>query len=99
MVTIGLFRQDARRRQLRLRPLLAATLAGEFPVPAYLLATYMATSRLHENQHFLSDVVFGSAFVTAAARVTLRRDKESRVVTSTDPHLWRCRSAGVVVNP
>ena len=30
-------------------------------VPTYLLATYVATSRLHDNRHFLSDVVFGSA--------------------------------------
>jgi membrane-associated phospholipid phosphatase len=29
--------------------------------PTLLLATYVAASRLHENKHFLSDVVFGSA--------------------------------------
>jgi len=29
-------------------------------VPTYLLATYVATSRLHENVHYLSDVVFGA---------------------------------------
>lgn len=30
-------------------------------VPTYALATYVAASRLHDNRHFLSDVVFGSA--------------------------------------
>jgi membrane-associated phospholipid phosphatase len=30
-------------------------------VPTYLLATYVATSRLHDNVHFASDVVFGAA--------------------------------------
>lgn len=29
-------------------------------VPTYLLATYVAGSRLHDNQHFVSDVVFGA---------------------------------------
>ena len=29
--------------------------------PTMLIATYVATSRLHDNRHFLSDVVFGSA--------------------------------------
>jgi membrane-associated phospholipid phosphatase len=30
-------------------------------VPVYVLATYVATSRLHDNRHYLSDVIFGSA--------------------------------------
>jgi hypothetical protein len=30
-------------------------------VPTYLLATYVATSRLHDNVHFASDVVMGAA--------------------------------------
>jgi membrane-associated phospholipid phosphatase len=30
-------------------------------VPTYVLATYVATSRLHDNRHFASDVVFGAA--------------------------------------
>jgi hypothetical protein len=30
-------------------------------VPTYALATYVATSRLHDNRHYLSDVVFGAA--------------------------------------
>jgi membrane-associated phospholipid phosphatase len=30
-------------------------------VPTYALATYVAASRLHDNRHFASDVVFGAA--------------------------------------
>jgi hypothetical protein len=35
---------------------------------AYLIATYVATSRLHDNRHFASDVVFGAAVGTIAGR-------------------------------
>lgn len=34
-------------------------------LPALLIASYVATSRLHDNRHFLSDVVFGSAIGVA----------------------------------
>jgi membrane-associated phospholipid phosphatase len=61
----------------------ATILDGHFgwkvSVPAYLVATYVATSRLHENRHNVSDVVFGAAVGIAAGRVTLRRDR-SRVL-------------------
>jgi membrane-associated phospholipid phosphatase len=30
-------------------------------IPTYLIASYVAMSRLHDNRHFASDVVFGSA--------------------------------------
>jgi membrane-associated phospholipid phosphatase len=30
-------------------------------VPTYLIASYVAASRLHDNRHFASDVVFGAA--------------------------------------
>jgi membrane-associated phospholipid phosphatase len=33
--------------------------------PTLVIATYVATSRLHDNRHFLSDVLFGSAIGTA----------------------------------
>ena len=29
--------------------------------PTFVIATYVATSRLHDNRHFLSDVLFGAA--------------------------------------
>jgi membrane-associated phospholipid phosphatase len=57
----------------------ATILDGQFgwkvSIPAYLLATYVATSRLHENRHNASDVVFGAALGIAAARVTVRRER------------------------
>ena len=34
-------------------------------VPTYTVASYVAASRLHDNRHFLSDVVFGSAIGVA----------------------------------
>ena len=30
-------------------------------IPTYLVATYVAMSRLHDNRHFASDVVMGAA--------------------------------------
>ena len=41
-------------------------------LPAYALATYVATSRLHDNVHNLSDVVFGAALGTIAGRTVTR---------------------------
>ena len=37
-------------------------------VPAYALATYIAGSRLQENKHFASDVIFGAAIGVVAGR-------------------------------
>lgn len=37
-------------------------------IPTYLVASYVALSRLHENVHFFSDVVFGAALGTAVGR-------------------------------
>lgn len=37
-------------------------------VPAYALATYVAASRLSENRHFLSDVIFGASIGIVAGR-------------------------------
>lgn len=37
-------------------------------VPAYALATYIGASRLQENKHFASDVLFGAAVGIAAGR-------------------------------
>src|SRR5437899_10357442 len=30
-------------------------------IPTYLIASYVAMSRLHDNRHYASDVVFGAA--------------------------------------
>jgi membrane-associated phospholipid phosphatase len=45
-------------------------------VPAYLVASYVAASRLRENRHFLSDVVFGAAVGTIAGRTVTRHGRE-----------------------
>jgi membrane-associated phospholipid phosphatase len=37
-------------------------------IPTYLVASYVAMSRLHENVHFASDVVFGSALGIVVGR-------------------------------
>ena len=43
-------------------------------VPAYTLAAYVAASRLQENRHFASDIVFGAAVGIVAGRtVTIGR--------------------------
>ena len=37
-------------------------------IPTYALATYVAMSRLHDNRHFASDVVFGAALGVVIGR-------------------------------
>jgi hypothetical protein len=44
-------------------------------VPTYTIATYVAVSRMHENRHHLSDVVFGAALGIAAGRTTTRHGR------------------------
>lgn len=44
-------------------------------VPAYLTSTYVAMSRLHDNRHWLSDVVFGSAVGIIAGRTVTRHGR------------------------
>ena len=39
-------------------------------VPAYALATYVAGSRLQENRHYVSDVMFGAAIGILARAVS-----------------------------
>jgi hypothetical protein len=45
-------------------------------VPAYIFSSYVAMSRLHENRHFVSDVVFGSAVGIIAGRTVTRHGRE-----------------------
>jgi membrane-associated phospholipid phosphatase len=43
-------------------------------IPAYAVASYVATSRIRDNRHYLSDVVFGAAIGMVAGRtVTIGR--------------------------
>ena len=58
----------------------ATVLASHFGwrvgTPGYLVATYVASSRLHENRHNASDVVFGAALGIAVGQtVRARRDR------------------------
>jgi hypothetical protein len=42
-------------------------------VPATIVAAYVATARVHDNKHYLSDVIFGSAMGIAAQRTVMLR--------------------------
>jgi membrane-associated phospholipid phosphatase len=43
---------------------------------AYAIASYVATSRLHDNVHYLSDVVFGAAVGTIAGRTVTQHGRD-----------------------
>lgn len=40
-------------------------------VPATLIAGYVATARVHDDRHYLSDVIFGGAMGIAAERTVM----------------------------
>lgn len=44
---------------------------------AYLLASYVAASRLHDNRHYLSDVVFGAAVGTISGRTVTQHGRDT----------------------
>ena len=44
-------------------------------VPTYAVASYVAVSRLHENRHWLSDVLFGSTLGIIVGRTVTRHGK------------------------
>jgi membrane-associated phospholipid phosphatase len=46
-------------------------------LPTLAIATYVGTSRLHDNRHFLSDVVFGAALGTATGWTVVGRHGRS----------------------
>jgi membrane-associated phospholipid phosphatase len=51
-------------------------------VPAYAAATYVAASRLQENRHYASDVIFGAAIGVVAGRtVTVGRGRAAFAVS------------------
>jgi membrane-associated phospholipid phosphatase len=49
---------------------------------AYSVAAYVAASRLHENRHYLSDVVFGAAIGTVAGRTVTRHGRDTWAVAA-----------------
>lgn len=63
-------------------------------VPAYTLATYVAASRLQENRHFVTDIVFGAAVGIVAGRTATIGRGSARFVLSP---VASAGVAGVVV--
>jgi len=53
--------------------------------PALVAATYVATSRLVDNRHFLSDVVFGAAVGEAAGWTVVGRHGRSQYALQPVP--------------
>jgi membrane-associated phospholipid phosphatase len=57
-------------------------------VPAYLLATYVASSRMAHNRHYASDILFGMGIGVASGRATtfhLRHTTTVTVVPAVSP--------------
>ena len=66
-------------------------------VPAYLLAGYVSTARVHDNRHYLSDVVFGAAMGIAGERTVMRSGRYVvRLAPAAGP---RTASLTVVLSP
>ena len=65
-------------------------------IPAYALGAYVAAARLQENQHYLSDVVFGAAIGAMAGRVITIHTPAGRMVVSAT--VLR-RGAALVIAP
>jgi membrane-associated phospholipid phosphatase len=56
-------------------------------VPAYALAGYVAASRLSENRHFASDVIFGAGIGMVSGRaMTIRKGNAALTVTPLPIH-------------
>jgi membrane-associated phospholipid phosphatase len=54
-------------------------------VPAYIVASYVAISRLPANRHWLSDVMFGSSVGIIAGRTVTRHGREFPVTVIPTP--------------
>jgi membrane-associated phospholipid phosphatase len=54
-------------------------------LPTILIATYVGTSRLHDNVHFLSDVLFGAAVGTASGWTVVGRHGRTNYSLSPVP--------------
>jgi membrane-associated phospholipid phosphatase len=54
-------------------------------VPAYIVASYVAISRVPANRHWLSDAVFGSAVGIIAGRTVTRHGREFPVAVAAVP--------------
>ena len=54
-------------------------------VPAYLFSSYVAISRIPDNRHWMSDVVFGASVGIIAGRTCTRHGKEYPLHVSVSP--------------
>jgi membrane-associated phospholipid phosphatase len=45
-------------------------------IAGYTIAAYVASSRLHDNRHYLSDVIFGAAVGSIAGRTVTEHGRE-----------------------
>jgi membrane-associated phospholipid phosphatase len=54
-------------------------------VPAYVFSSYVAISRLPENKHWLSDVVFGASVGIIAGRTVTRHGRQFPVTVDAVP--------------
>lgn len=52
----------------------------KWALPVYVMASYVSMSRLHDNVHSLSDVVFGAAVGTVAGRTITRHGRSNFAV-------------------
>jgi hypothetical protein len=52
-------------------------------VPATVVAAYVATARVHDNKHYLSDVIFGGAMGIAAERTVQLHSGRYGLILST----------------
>lgn len=50
-------------------------------VLGYAIASYVATSRLHDNRHYLSDVIFGAAIGSIAGRTVVHHASDYWALT------------------
>src|SRR6185295_15286968 len=60
-------------------------LGYRFAWPTVAIATYVATSRLHDNVHYLSDVAFGAGVGTAVGWTVVGRHGRSNYAFAPTP--------------
>jgi hypothetical protein len=58
-------------------------LGWKYTLIGYAVASYIGVSRLHDNQHYLSDVVFGAAVGSIAGRTVVHHSRDYWAFTPT----------------
>jgi membrane-associated phospholipid phosphatase len=67
--------------------------------PSYVVASYVALSRLPSNRHFLSDVIFGSALGIAVGRSVTFHERHVLSGVQIQPLLYPCGIAVAIRLP